>query len=126
MPKISLAFFGSAVLYALTGMGLGMYMGASGDHTLAPVHAHINLLGWTTLALMGTFYALAGERANRTLAWVNFAVSNLANLITLPLLALLMQGNTSVIPVMSAGEMMLVAGMALFGVSILVVARKPA
>lgn len=124
MPRISLAFFGSAVLYALGGMALGIVMGASGDHTLAPVHAHINLLGWTTLALMGTFYALAGDRANKGLAWLNFGVSNLANLVTLPLLALLLQGNTSVIPVMSAGEIGLVVGMVLFGLSVLLVARK--
>ena len=55
MSKISVAFFGAAVLYALLGMSLGMFMGATEDFTLAPVHAHINLLGWATLALMGTF-----------------------------------------------------------------------
>ena len=62
MSRISIAFFGSAALYALAGMALGMFMGASGDHSLAPVHAHINLLGWATLALMGSFYGLAGSR----------------------------------------------------------------
>jgi hypothetical protein len=125
MSKISTAFFASAVLYALAGMVLGIVMGASGDHSLAPVHAHINLLGWATLALMGAFYGLAGAQAPVRLAWVNFAVSNLANLVTLPLLAMLLKGNTAVIPVMSVGEILLVLGMLIFGVAVLTVARRP-
>ena len=41
-----------AVVYLLVGVSLGIYMGASGDHSLHPVHAHINLLGWATLTLI--------------------------------------------------------------------------
>ncbi|CAN7157374.1 hypothetical protein LJR219_000147 [Phenylobacterium sp. LjRoot219] len=127
MSRITVAFFGAAVLYALVGMVLGVVMGASNDHSLAPVHAHINLLGWASLALMGAFYGLAGELAPPRLAWLNFAVSNLGNLITLPLLAMLLKGDPSVIPVMSAGEVLLVLGMLIFGVAVLkVAARTPA
>ena len=126
MSRISIAFFGAAVLYALVGMGLGMFMGASGDHSLSPVHAHINLLGWATLALMGSFYGLAGDRAPIRLAWTNFVVSNLGNLISLPLLAILLKGDQSVIPIMVAGEILLVLGMVLLGVSVLIVAGRPA
>ena len=35
---------------------LGIYMGMHEDFTLAPVHAHINLLGWVTLALYGLYH----------------------------------------------------------------------
>ena len=28
-----------------------------------PAHAHLNLLGWVTLSLMGGFYALSGKGA---------------------------------------------------------------
>jgi hypothetical protein len=118
------AFFGAAVLYALTGMSLGMVMGASGDHTLAPVHAHINLLGWASLALMGAFYGLAGDLAPAKLAWINFGVSNLGNLITLPLLAMLLQGDPSIIPVMAVGEVIIVLGMLVFAGSIISVWRR--
>ena len=48
-------------LLLLGGMMLGEYMGANNDFTLAPLHAHINLLGWVTLALFGTFYALTKD-----------------------------------------------------------------
>lgn len=124
MSRISVAFFGAAVVYALAGMVLGIFMGASNDHTLAPLHAHINLLGWASLAVMGAFYGIAGERTPRRLAWANFAVSNLGNLVTLPMLALILQGKPPNVPVISTGEVLIVLGMLLFGVSVLTVGRK--
>ena len=53
-----------AVLYLILGIALGIAMGASQNFTLRPVHAHINLLGWTTMALAGLIYSVfpkAGE-----------------------------------------------------------------
>jgi hypothetical protein len=123
MSRISIAFFGAAALYGLVGMAMGMMMGASGDHSLMPVHAHMNLLGWASLALMGAFYGIAGARTPAKLAWANFIVSNLGNLITLPLLAMLLGGNTGVVPVMVVGEVLIVLGMVLFVVAIAKVGR---
>jgi hypothetical protein len=124
VSRISTAFFGAAVLYALAGMLLGMVMGASNDHTLAPVHAHMNLLGWTSLALMGAFYGLAGDLTPARLAWVNFGVSNLGNLIALPMLAMLLRGDASVTPILVVGEATLVLGMLIFAAALINVARR--
>jgi hypothetical protein len=124
MSRISIAFFGAAVFYALCGMVLGVVMGASNDHTLLPVHAHINLLGWASLALMGAFYGLAGSQAPVKLAWANFAISNLGNLVTLPLLTMLLKGDPGVIPVMAIGEVIIIIGMLTFGAAVLTVARR--
>ena len=44
---ISRGFLVMGACYLLVGVLFGMYMGGSGDHSLAPVHAHINLLGFT-------------------------------------------------------------------------------
>lgn len=60
--SLAYRFFIFGVLFALTGMGMGTYMGASHDFTLAPVHAHINLVGWATHFLFGLYYR--GEPAN--------------------------------------------------------------
>jgi hypothetical protein len=46
----------AAVVYFIMGVSLGIYMGASGDHLLVPVHAHFNLVGWASLALVGLIY----------------------------------------------------------------------
>ena len=124
MPRVSYAFFLSAVVYGICGMGLGIFMGASQDHTLMPVHAHINLLGWVSLAIMGAFYALAGDKRPPRLAWVNFALSNIGLLLVGPLLAvLLLKNDLRVIPFMSAGEIALVLGMVVFGVAVIRTAR---
>jgi len=63
MSRLSTAFFGAAVLYVLTGVVMGLVMGATGNHTLKGVHVHINLLGWASLGLMGAFYGIAGDKA---------------------------------------------------------------
>ena len=39
-------------------MALGIIMGISGDHSIYPAHAHLNLLGWVSLFLIGLFYRL--------------------------------------------------------------------
>jgi hypothetical protein len=123
MSRISIAFFGAAVVYALGGMVLGMYMGASNDHSMAPVHAHINLLGWASLALMGAFYGLAGARTPAKLAWTNFGLSNLGNLMSLPMVALIQAGKPPIVPLLVGGEVAIVLGMLLFGVAIVQVGR---
>ena len=126
MPRVSYAFFLAAVLYGVIGMTLGLAMGASGDHRLSPVHAHINLLGWVGLSLMGGFYALAGEGGPRRLAWLNFIVTNLGLLIMAPLLGvLLLVGEARVIPIMAVGEGLLLLGMVIFAAAILVAASRP-
>ena len=126
MSKISTAFFGAAVLYALTGMVLGIVMGESGDHSATPLHAHLNLLGWASLAVMGAFYGIAGPRAPARLAWANFAASNLGNLMALSMLVLIVQGKPPILPILIPGEFLIVLGMLLFGASVLIVGRKSA
>lgn len=126
MSRLVTAFFGAAVLYALAGMVLGMVMGASGDHTFRPLHAHINLLGWATLGLMGAFYGVAGARAPQRLGWTIFGMMNLGNLMLLSMLAVLLQGKPPILPILIGGEAMVVVSMLLFGVSVLMSARRPA
>jgi len=43
-------------LYPVVGILFGIYMGGSGDGILAPVHAHINLLGFTLMTVFGIAY----------------------------------------------------------------------
>lgn len=50
--------FRAAVLFIIAGMFMGIGMAASHDHALAPAHAHINLVGWVSLFLIGIFYRL--------------------------------------------------------------------
>ncbi|HWM48896.1 MAG TPA: hypothetical protein VNR11_18495 [Xanthobacteraceae bacterium] len=47
-----------AIALGLTGILIGIAMAASHDHAVMPAHAHLNLLGWVSLFLMGIFYRL--------------------------------------------------------------------
>jgi hypothetical protein len=56
----------AAAAFGVVGIALGLYMGSVGDFALAHVHAHINLLGWVTLALYGLYHR--GVPRGRSLA----------------------------------------------------------
>ena len=53
MKRYDLYFLVLAALCLVVGVSMGVFMGAAHDFTLMPVHAHLNLLGWTSLALFG-------------------------------------------------------------------------
>jgi hypothetical protein len=57
MEAASLSFK-SAVTFAVVGMAMGIAMAATHDHSIFPAHAHLNLLGWVSLFLIGTYYKL--------------------------------------------------------------------
>jgi hypothetical protein len=76
MPNISLWFLAAASACLVGGTSLGIAMGISHDFSLAPVHAHLNLLGWASLALMGLTYRAWPELArNRKAALAQFVLS---------------------------------------------------
>jgi len=64
MKASSLSFKG-AVLCVIAGMAWGLHMAISDNHSAFPAHAHLNLVGWVSLFLIGIYYRLhpALERA---------------------------------------------------------------
>ena len=125
MSRVALWFFAVAPIYVLVGMGFGIFMGATEDFTLAPAHAHLNLIGWVTMALYGTFYALAPS-APRKLAWTTFWLNNVGIIVLFPSLAMVLKFGTSspfVAPLV-ASEFIVAAGMACFIVSVWSVVLK--
>jgi uncharacterized membrane protein YgdD (TMEM256/DUF423 family) len=120
MPRISAAFFAVGVFCVLCGMLFGMWMAGKEDFAAAPAHAHLNLIGWVTMALYGTFYALTQNTMSVKLAWTQFAVSTIGILIMIPsLFLLLLNGNDPKFePGVAAGSMIVALGMVLFGVSV--------
>ncbi|MGN6514917.1 MAG: hypothetical protein ACTHLR_03645 [Rhizomicrobium sp.] len=120
MPRVSAAFFAVGVIAVLIGMFWGMMMGATNNMVTMPAHAHLNLLGWVTMGLYGTFYALEGPTISRRLAWTNFIVSTLSLLVMIPSLAMfLSHGNDpKYLPFMQTGEGLAVLGMLIFAISV--------
>jgi hypothetical protein len=129
MPRVSAAFFTVGGLCVLSGMLLGMHMGATNDFVLVPLHAHLNLLGWATMALYGTFYALTAQTMSKSLAWLNFSFSAAGIIILAPALAIFLKtNNTAVMPVMITGEVLSVLALLTFLYSALreLARRRPA
>lgn len=90
--NISRNFLLVGSVYLLVGISLGFYMAASGDHTLAPVHAHINLLGFTLMTIFGLAYLVIPDMAATVLARVHFWLHQVGVLVLLSALFLMLSG----------------------------------
>jgi hypothetical protein len=119
MPRVSAAFFALGVVYLLLGMIWGAHMGASEDFTMVPAHAHLNLLGWVTMAIYGTFYALTHASLKPHLAWINFGLAALGVMLMIPFLALYLAGHEAkYIAGIVAGEIATMLSLLVFAVSV--------
>lgn len=116
MINLGNTFLRIAIVYALIGMVLGAVMGMSGNHTQAPTHAHVNLLGWVSMFLFGLYYRFNSAAADLGLAKWHFWVMNLGLVVMLAALALFMAGNTAAEPVLGIASLVVLLGMVLFAV----------
>lgn len=118
MPRVSAAFFVTGGLFVLVGMSIGMYMGANEDFRIAAAHAHLNLVGWVTMALYGGFYAMTAKTMRKGLAWTNYLLSTVGVLLMIPSLAVfLVSRNVGMVPFMMAGEILTVLSLLTFLIS---------
>ena len=74
-------FIMMALGYAIVGMTLGVYMGASGNHGQFVTHSHIMLLGFVVSFIYGLCHKLWLNNGTSTLAVVQFYVHQVATLI---------------------------------------------
>lgn len=75
MLAIDRAYVAIALLWAVAGMLLGLYMGITEDNTLLQMHVAIMLSGFVTLAIYGIVYRLWPALKNSPLALVQFWVA---------------------------------------------------
>lgn len=107
-----------AVIYLLAGTTFGVVMGMTQTLQYAPVHAHINLLGWATLALTGIIYKLYPAAAASRLGKVHFWSYNLVLPLLMVALYLYFGGNTSLAPVMGILSIITVLSLVIFAVNL--------
>jgi hypothetical protein len=111
-------FLRLAVLYLIAGVGLGLQMAATNNHSMFPVHAHLNLLGWVSLTLFGLFYRVVPAAATTTLAKLHFWIYVPAHFVQMVLLAMFYRGATAVEPMLGAVSMLVGVGIVLFAVGV--------
>jgi hypothetical protein len=125
MTRLSDRFLQLGVLFALTGMGLGVWMGATENFQLAPVHAHINLLGWVSMLIYGLVYRALPHATEGKLPVIHFWLAVLTVLAMIPLLALYILGNRNVAPLLGIDSIALWLTMALFAVIVFKATSQP-
>ena len=81
MKRVDVYFLLLACILLICGATLGIVMGAQEDFQLVPVHAHLNLAGWASLALFGLTYRAYPEIAATRLALWHFIVSGIASVL---------------------------------------------
>ena len=107
-----------SVVYFVVGVVMGIEMGIRGDFALAPVHAHINLLGWATLGIIGVIYRAYPAAAQTRLARIHFWVHNIALPVFMIGLAAILSGHQALLPVAIVGACVVAIGIVVFAVNI--------
>ena len=116
---MGLRFLKIAVVYLVIGAVLGLTMGITQKFVLVPVHAHILLLGWASLALAGLVYHLYPAASQTRLARLHFWLHNIALPIFMVGLGFVLTGSEGVIPVVVIAAIAVLIGLALFAANVL-------
>lgn len=112
MRDIAYVFFLSAVLCVTGGMIWGLQMAASGDHAMVGAHAHLNLVGWATLAIFGLYYRVTPQAARGWLPRVHAALAIAGVLVMVPGIAIATTGGSPGLAI--AGSFLTFGSMAVF------------
>ena len=81
--KIDRKFLLCSLAYAVFGMGVGIYMAASKNHTELVAHAHILLVGFLVSFVYGLIHKLWVSTEIRSIANVQFYLHQLSALVML-------------------------------------------
>ena len=111
------SLFRISVSLGLIGIVLGIVMGIRQDFVLMPAHAHLNLLGFVTMFLSALYYRVVPEAAASGLARYQ-AIVSVAGAVVFPIgiACVLLGGHDRFEPVVVAGALTVLLGMALFAV----------
>lgn len=114
MSMLARSCWVSAPLYALVGMGFGIWMSASGNHLYAPAHAHLNLLGWVSIALFGAYYTLFPQAGTGLMAKLQVGLMHLGTILMFPGVIMAINGTGDGLA--KAGSLLAILSMILFAV----------
>ena len=115
---MGIRFLKIAAVYLAIGVTMGLAMGITQKFALHPVHAHINLLGWATMALAGLIYVQFPAAAQTRLAKIHFWIHNLALPVMMVALAFLLSGYAQALYFLEPASTAMVLGLLLFVVNL--------
>ena len=107
-----------AAIYLIVGVSFGIGMAAMQKFQFAPVHAHINLLGWATMGITGLIYARFPQAAASRLGVIHFWVFNVLTPVLLAGLVFMFAGHPEMEPLMVVGSLGVLASLVVFVVNL--------
>jgi hypothetical protein len=122
--RVGLDWLQLAAIYFSLAVLLGLGMGMSGNHRLLAVHAHLNLLGWVSMALIGLIYRHFPAAGQNRLARVQFWLHNLGLPVMMVALTFMLLGHPQVEPVVGISSLVVAGGVVLFCINLLMHARN--
>ncbi len=114
MHGVARKFFTLAIVYALSGMAIGLQMSITQDHGQMPTHAHVMVAGWLMSAVFAFFYLLVPVANASRLSEIHFWLTAVCGMGLLVGLYFLMAGYEAVEPVVAVSSIGFYAGMILF------------
>jgi cbb3-type cytochrome oxidase subunit 1 len=105
-------------VYFVIGVLFGMYMGIAQQFQMSSVHAHINLLGWVSLALAGVIYVLFPSAGSSMLGKLHFWLHNVGLPLMVVGLYIEIAGIAKVTALISAGGLIAIIGIILFAINV--------
>jgi hypothetical protein len=108
----------TAVAFFVVGVALGTGMGATQDFRLMHVHAHVNLLGWVALGLIGLLYAAHPRLSQGLLAHAHYWLHTLGLVLFMGAYAVGVLGGAKPVPAIAAGASLVSLGVLLFAVNV--------
>lgn len=112
-----------ATLLLLVGMLAGIAMGIQQDFTLAPAHAHLNLVGGVLLFVFGLYYRLMPAAGSTSLAKLQGSLHIVGAIVFPAGIVLVLLKGTTFIAAPIVGSLIVVAATALFAVIVFRSAR---
>lgn len=102
MRGLAFWFMLCGVIAVLIGMTWGLRMAATGDHTMMPAHAHLNLVGFVSFEIFAFYYHVVPEAAEGALPRLHLALSFFGLIVMVPGIALALQQRTEALAITGA------------------------
>lgn len=97
---------------------MGLTMEIIQDHRLSGAHAHINLVGWASMAIFGLIYVLFPRAGESTLARLHFWLYNISFPLFMLGLCFILLGNSSFMFLLTIFPNILVLSVLLFVINV--------
>lgn len=114
MNSTAQTYFKTAIVLLIIGMGTGIVMSASGNHSVAGAHAHLNLIGFVLMSVYGAYFALNAAKAVGRLPKIIWLVQTIGAVVMYVSLSMLLMGNPAVEPVVALSSIAIFIAAILF------------